>query len=65
MGAIDNKIAIVTGGGGGIGSAIVRRLAAKGARLAIADVDGEAAQACTAEVTTKKEDAFSLSLIHI
>ncbi len=35
MGAIDNKIAIVTGGGGGIGGAIVRRFAREGAKLAV------------------------------
>ncbi|HKY08741.1 MAG TPA: 2-hydroxycyclohexanecarboxyl-CoA dehydrogenase, partial [Candidatus Binatia bacterium] len=32
MRAIENKIAIVTGGGGGIGGAIVRRFACEGAK---------------------------------
>jgi len=45
MGQIENKVAIVTGGGGGIGGAMVRRFAAEGAKVAIADIDGEAAQA--------------------
>jgi 3-oxoacyl-[acyl-carrier protein] reductase len=60
MGAIDNKIAIVTGGAGGIGGAIVRRFASEGAKLAVADIDSEAAQARSAEVMAKKGDAFCI-----
>ena len=41
----ENKVALVTGGGGGIGSAICRRLAAEGARVVVTDVDGQAAEA--------------------
>jgi 3-oxoacyl-[acyl-carrier protein] reductase len=51
MGAIEHKIAIVTGGGGGIGSAIVRRFAREGARLAVADIDAATAKATAAELT--------------
>lgn len=40
----DGKVAIVTGGARGIGLAIATRLAAGGARVALADVDGVAAQ---------------------
>jgi NAD(P)-dependent dehydrogenase (short-subunit alcohol dehydrogenase family) len=40
----DGKVALVTGGAGGIGSAAVRQLAAGGARVAIADRDGQGAQ---------------------
>src|SRR5262245_33228896 len=38
------KTAVVTGGPGGIGEAIARGLAAEGARVAIADIEGAASQ---------------------
>ena len=43
MGAVDNKVAIVTGGAGGIGGAIVQRFAREGAKLAVADINRDAA----------------------
>lgn len=60
MGQIENKVAIVTGGGGGIGGAIVRRFAAEGAKVVIADIDAEAAQARAAEVSSQRGDALPL-----
>src|SRR5262245_54696736 len=48
MGAIDNKIAIVTGAGGGIGGAIAKRFAREGAKLAVADIDADAGKSCVA-----------------
>jgi NAD(P)-dependent dehydrogenase (short-subunit alcohol dehydrogenase family) len=44
MGRVDGKVAIVTGGAGGIGSATAARLAEEGARLVIADLDGALAE---------------------
>jgi NAD(P)-dependent dehydrogenase (short-subunit alcohol dehydrogenase family) len=41
---------VVTGGGRGIGAAIARRLRADGARLVIADVDGDAAARVAGEI---------------
>jgi 3-oxoacyl-[acyl-carrier protein] reductase len=43
-------VAVVTGGAAGLGEAIVRQLHAEGYRVAIADVNGEAAEALAAEL---------------
>ena len=44
MNRLAGKVAIVTGGGGGIGSAVARRLVAEGARVAVADIFEESAK---------------------
>lgn len=41
---LDDRIALVTGGASGIGAAIAAALAAKGARIAVADLDAAGAQ---------------------
>ncbi|MBA3865574.1 MAG: SDR family oxidoreductase [Solirubrobacterales bacterium] len=42
---IDGRVAVITGGGGGIGGAIAQLLAAGGAKVVLADLDGGAATA--------------------
>jgi NAD(P)-dependent dehydrogenase (short-subunit alcohol dehydrogenase family) len=49
--ALDGKVAIVTGGAGGIGSEYGRALASAGARVVLADLDGERAAATAAELS--------------
>jgi NAD(P)-dependent dehydrogenase (short-subunit alcohol dehydrogenase family) len=39
MNRLEGKVAIVTGGGGGIGAAVARRLASEGASVTVADID--------------------------
>ncbi|MBA4228710.1 MAG: 3-oxoacyl-ACP reductase [Hyphomonas sp.] len=45
MRRLEGKIAIVTGGGGGIGSAVARRIVSEGGKVAIADVFDDSAKA--------------------
>lgn len=47
---LDGKVAIVTGGAGGLGRATSRALAGAGARVMVADIDERGAQAVAAEV---------------
>jgi 3-oxoacyl-[acyl-carrier protein] reductase len=42
-GGLDGTVALITGGAGGLGEAIVSDLAANGVRVALIDIDGEAA----------------------
>lgn len=48
--SLDGRVAIVTGGAGGIGSATCRVLAERGARVVVADINGERAEAVAREL---------------
>ena len=47
---LEGRVAVVTGGGGGIGLATVRRLATEGARVVVADINPDAAKSGAEEV---------------
>jgi 3-oxoacyl-[acyl-carrier protein] reductase len=47
---LKDKIAIVTGAGSGFGAGIAVRFAAEGARVFVADINGEAARAVASEI---------------
>jgi NAD(P)-dependent dehydrogenase (short-subunit alcohol dehydrogenase family) len=47
---LQDRVAIVTGGASGIGRATATRLVAEGARVALVDIDGEAASAVAQEL---------------
>jgi meso-butanediol dehydrogenase/(S,S)-butanediol dehydrogenase/diacetyl reductase len=50
MGRVDDRVVVVTGGAGGIGSAACRMLAAEGAKVLVADLDTAAAQSVADEI---------------
>ena len=48
---MEGKVAIVTGGAGGLGSEICRKFAARGASVAVADMNGESAANVASAIT--------------
>lgn len=59
---MEGKIALVTGGAGGIGSAICRLFAAEGAMVAVADVDSGRGEKVVTEITDTGGDAVYIDL---
>lgn len=51
MGAYEDKVALVTGGGSGLGEAIAKLLASRGARVLVTDINIEAAERVAREIS--------------
>lgn len=73
MYALNGRVGLVTGGGGGIGREIARRLAREGMTVAVLDRDGAAAHAVaveiagfgvTADVTSSEEVQRAVDAVH-
>ena len=59
-GRVEGRVAIITGGGHGIGRAYASRLVSEGASVVIAELDGAAGSAVAAELTTQGYAAFAV-----
>jgi NAD(P)-dependent dehydrogenase (short-subunit alcohol dehydrogenase family) len=59
MDLLKNKLALVTGAGGGLGSAIAHGFAREGARVVVADINPESAAATVASITAQGGEAWS------
>jgi len=54
-------VAVVTGGGGGIGGATARALAKEGAAVAVVDIDGSRGERVADDIVASHGTAFSVS----
>ena len=59
---LEEKIAIVTGGGRGIGEAYARGLSQEGAKVVVVDIDGESAQEVAASLRSEGHEAMGLAV---
>jgi 3-oxoacyl-[acyl-carrier protein] reductase len=62
MGRLENKVAIVTGGGRGLGKAFCLRMADEGAKVVVVDILEQEAQQTAAEVGVKGGSAVSIKV---
>ncbi|MDQ3525246.1 MAG: SDR family NAD(P)-dependent oxidoreductase, partial [Chloroflexota bacterium] len=59
---LDDKTALVTGAGSGIGREIALLFARQGAHVAVADINDEGAEAVAVEITQEGGNAFAVHL---
>ncbi|HEU4754620.1 MAG TPA: sorbitol-6-phosphate dehydrogenase [Armatimonadota bacterium] len=60
MKRLQDRVALVTGAGQGLGEALARRLAAEGCRVAVADLNGDAAEQVAASLEAAGTPALGL-----
>ena len=61
MASLENKVAMITGSGGGIGGAIALRYAREGAKLALADIVAGTAKSRASQINIMGSDAFDIA----
>lgn len=59
---LENRLAVVTGAGQGVGACIARGLAAEGARVILADINPDTAEAVAAEIRAAGGEAWAHAL---
>ena len=62
MGRVQDRVVVVTGGAGGIGSAACRAISAEGGKVVVADLDANAAQAVAEEIVADGGSATSIGV---
>src|SRR3546814_18968896 len=62
MDRLKGKVAVVTGAGSGIGLATAKRFAAEGAKVGVADLNGETARGVIAEIEYAGGEALALAI---
>lgn len=63
MARLAEKVAFITGGGGGIGRATAERFAAEGARVVVADIDDALGEAAAAAANERAKDGGGATFI--